>query len=103
MLKALRKQPEKRYPSVEAFIDDIKQYLNVRPVRARRGSKRYRLRKFVHRNRLKVAVAALFMLMAVGYTVTVSIQADRIQTEAEKSKRVSNFLIELFELSDPYP
>ena len=102
VLKALRKESEKRYSSVEAFIDDIKQFLNVRPVRASRGNTQYRIKKFIYRNRLKVAVFALFVFMVASYTATVSVQAKRIQTEAEKSKRVSNFLIELFELSDPY-
>ena len=57
--KALRKEPEERYSSVEALADDIRAFLDWRPVRARRGDAFYRVRKFVRRYRTLVAAACL--------------------------------------------
>jgi serine/threonine protein kinase len=51
LLKALRKEPELRYRSVEALLDDLERYLEGRPVRARRTSMAYRLRKLAERHR----------------------------------------------------
>ena len=49
-LKALQPEPERRYPSAEAFVEDIKRHLAGLPVTARRDSVGYRLRKFVRRH-----------------------------------------------------
>ncbi|HSP69447.1 MAG TPA: serine/threonine-protein kinase, partial [Bryobacteraceae bacterium] len=57
--KALRKEPDERYPSVDAFADDLRAFLEWRPVRARSGNAWYRTRKFVRRYRLPVAATVL--------------------------------------------
>jgi serine/threonine protein kinase len=57
--KALRIEPEERYPSVEAFANDIRAFLDSRPVQARSGNTWYRARKFVRRHWLPVIAAAL--------------------------------------------
>ena len=57
--KALRKEPEERYSSVEALADDIRAFLEWRPIRARSGNTWYRVRKFVRRYRMPVAAACL--------------------------------------------
>jgi alpha-tubulin suppressor-like RCC1 family protein/tRNA A-37 threonylcarbamoyl transferase component Bud32 len=57
--KALRNEPEERYPSVEAFAEDVRAFLEWRPVRARSGDVWYRTRKFVRRYRVLVAAAIL--------------------------------------------
>ena len=59
--KALRKEPDERYPSVDAFADDLRAFLEWRPVRARSGNAWYRTRKFVRRYRLQVAVTVLMV------------------------------------------
>jgi tetratricopeptide (TPR) repeat protein len=56
--KALRNEPEERYVSVEALADDIRAFLDSRPVQARSGNAWYRTRKFVRRYWLPVAAAA---------------------------------------------
>ena len=56
---ALRKEPERRYASVEQFSEDIRLYLEGRPIRARKDTVRYRASKFLRRNRVGVAVAIL--------------------------------------------
>lgn len=59
VLKALRKEPEHRYSSVEAMANDVRAFLEWRPVRARSGNAWYRTRKFARRYRAVVTAAAL--------------------------------------------
>jgi len=59
LLKALRKEPNRRYGSVEQFSEDIRLYLARRPVSARKGTWNYRAGKFLRRNRAGVAAAGL--------------------------------------------
>jgi hypothetical protein len=65
VLKALRKPANERYASAEALGDDLQRFLSGRPVRARRGGRRYRLGKFVRRHRL-VLTAATVGVLALG-------------------------------------
>ena len=64
VLKALRKEPERRYASAAQFARDLRNWLEGQPVEARRGSRRYRAGKFLKRNRL-AAGAALLALAAL--------------------------------------
>jgi TolB-like protein len=57
LLKALRKDPQERYASVNEFAEDLEAYLASRAVRARSGTAWYRARKFLRRNRTVLAVA----------------------------------------------
>ena len=59
ILKALRKEPEERYASVETFAADIQAFLESRPVEARSGNTWYRTRKFLRRYWIPVAAAAV--------------------------------------------
>jgi serine/threonine-protein kinase len=58
VLKTLKKRPAERYASVRAMVEDVTRHLQGRPVLARPDSRRYRLRKFVTRNRLALAAAS---------------------------------------------
>jgi non-specific serine/threonine protein kinase/serine/threonine-protein kinase len=66
VLKALRKEPERRYSSVEALSDDIRRHLEGLPVFARPDTIRYRSRKFVRRHRMGVVAASLVALSLCG-------------------------------------
>jgi eukaryotic-like serine/threonine-protein kinase len=67
VLMALRKEPERRYASVQQFSEDISRHLNGLPVTATKDSWNYRTAKFVQRHRAGVAAIALAILMlAVG-------------------------------------
>ncbi len=105
---ALRKEPERRYASVERLVEDVERHLDGRPVAAHPDSLRYRAGKFLRRHRFGVAAAAVLALMVVGYAVTVTTQArallrerDRAQAEATKAEEVQRFLLDLFEVADP--
>jgi serine/threonine-protein kinase len=65
-LQALRKEPAARYASTAAFADDLRRYLEGRPVAARHGGRRYRLAKLVRRHRGVVTAAGVSALAAAG-------------------------------------
>jgi tetratricopeptide (TPR) repeat protein len=65
VLKAMRKEPQERYRSVDEFAWDIQAFLDGRPVLARRGNMRYRAVKFVGRNRLALGATALVLASLV--------------------------------------
>jgi len=109
VLKALRKEPERRYRSVEALAADLDRYREGEPVEARPATPGYRVRKFVSRNRTTVIAGLVILLLGVAYAVTVSVQANRLaeqrdqaQREAQTAEEVSEMLVGLFEASSPY-
>ena len=68
--KALRKEPEQRYATVDAFAEDIRAFLESRPVRARAGNAWYRARKFLRRYWLPAAATAVAVFgLAAGLYV----------------------------------
>jgi tetratricopeptide (TPR) repeat protein len=70
LLKALRREPEERYASVEALTGDVRAFLEYRPVMARAGNLWYYMRRYMRRHWLPVASAALaFVALSVGLLV----------------------------------
>ncbi len=63
LLMALRKEPERRYASVEALSADLERFLQGRPVSAQKDTFTYRASKFVQRNRASVVVAGVMLLL----------------------------------------
>jgi eukaryotic-like serine/threonine-protein kinase len=80
LLMALRKEPAKRYGSVEQFANDLRSYLNGHAVLARRGSLAYRARKIIRRYQWPIAAAAVIAISLVTALV-VSIRETRIANE----------------------
>ena len=62
LLKALEKDPSRRYTSVEQFSEDIRRHLEGFPVSARKDTVAYRAHTFVRRHRLGVAAAAIILM-----------------------------------------
>ena len=104
--KALKKAPSERYTSVSVFADDLRRYLNHQPISARPDTLRYRMAKFLVRQKRGVAAAAAVVLMLTGlaafYTARVAAERDRARLEAEKSTKISELLTGLLTGSDPY-
>jgi len=108
VLKALRKDPADRYPSVDALADDLRRHLEGRPVHARTGNRRYRLRKFVQRNRAGViagTVAVLVLLLGAGSTAWQArralIERDRAVLQERRAQRTAALIEALFAQADP--
>ncbi len=106
ILKALAKEPEQRYNSVEMMADDIKRYLNGLPVNARQSTIGYRTGKFMRRHRNKIAAAILLIVGFLGlimyYTTQLAAERDIAQIEAERSEAINNFLVGMVTETDPY-
>ncbi|MBI5282073.1 MAG: serine/threonine protein kinase [Candidatus Solibacter usitatus] len=98
---AMRKEPQRRYPSADQFSEDLRRYLEGRPVVARPDTLRYRTAKFIRRNKLGVAAGAAILLLGAGFTATTSVQAARIRRERDKAQQVTRFLVESFRVADP--
>jgi Tol biopolymer transport system component len=69
--KALKKNPQERYPSIKALADDLRRYLDFKPISARPDAIPYRVSKFVRRHRNGVTAGLLVTLaLIVATTVT---------------------------------
>jgi tetratricopeptide (TPR) repeat protein/tRNA A-37 threonylcarbamoyl transferase component Bud32 len=108
VLTALHRDPARRYRSAASLADDLAQFLGGRPIRARPDTARYRLRKFVGRNRLQVVAAALGLVallaglgMALWQADAARLAAQRADAAAARAERVKSFLLSVFRQSDP--
>ena len=102
VLKALRKEPQRRYGSVEQLAADLRRHLKGLPVDARPDALGYRLRKFVGRHRVGMLTVLMMVLLAAGFTWGVIRERDRAQAEASKLAEVKAYLVGLFEVSNPW-
>jgi WD40 repeat protein/tRNA A-37 threonylcarbamoyl transferase component Bud32 len=73
ILKAIAKSPLERYATVEELADDLRCFLEDRPIRARRPTAVQRLRKFARRHRPVVATMAVSAVLLLAATVTVAL------------------------------
>jgi non-specific serine/threonine protein kinase/serine/threonine-protein kinase len=82
VLMAMRKEPARRYSSVGQFSEDIRRHLEGLPVIARKDTVGYRTAKFVRRNKIGVAAAAVVFVTLVGGIIATAWQAKRATREA---------------------
>jgi eukaryotic-like serine/threonine-protein kinase len=108
VLTALHRDPARRYRSAAALAEDLTRFLGGRPIHARPDNPRYRLRKFVGRNRLAVAAATLGLVallaglgLALWQADAARIAAQRADAEARRAESVKSFLLSVFRQSDP--
>ena len=96
VMKALRKEPERRYESAEALVADIRRHLSGRPVKARPDSAGYRVKKFARRNVRPLSLSAAALILSIGFTfyhtASVTRQRNIAQQQAEKSNQVASFM-----------
>ena len=101
ILKALRKEPDRRYRSPEAMRRDLQRHRDNEPIQARSATLGYRVRKFVGRNRWGVATTVAVLCLAVVFVGMIIRERNAAERQAEKAEQVSSFLVDLFEASDP--
>ncbi len=101
VLMALRKEPERRYHSVEAFAQDIERYLKGLPISARPSTYKYRASKFIRRHKVGVFAGTLVFLSLVGGIVASLWQARIAQKENEKAAKINAFLEKTLKYSNP--
>lgn len=100
--KALRKFPNQRYASAGAMAEDVRRYLDGRPVTARDHSNWYRATLFVRRNALAVAVIAASLLGLAGATAFSIKMAIDARAEANRSRTSQEILADVFQQADPF-
>lgn len=103
ILKALRKEPERRYSDVTTLSDDLDRHLHGRPVRARPDTLGYRAAKFVRRNAGGVLVGTLAVLALLATTATALLESRRAsratataRAERDEAVAVRSFLMEVY-------
>ncbi|HEX7051160.1 MAG TPA: serine/threonine-protein kinase [Longimicrobiales bacterium] len=109
VMRALAPEPERRYPSATALLEDLRRHRQGLPVRARPDTRAYRTQRFIRRHKLPIAAATAFVLLLSGFAVAVTFQQaatarerDRAERAAARASRVSEFLVELFDVADPF-
>ncbi len=108
VLKAMARDREQRYSSAAELAADLRRSLDDLPVLAGPPSRLYLLRKFLRRHRASVVAATFVTLALVGGLIARSLEARRANSEAlrashqaQVAREVSQFLIGLFQGSDP--
>jgi Protein kinase domain len=91
--KALRAEAEERYTSVEALANDIRAFLDSRPVEARSGSTWYRTRKFVRRYRVPVVAALLVIASLAAGLYATTRQRAIAERRFALARRLANSLV----------
>src|SRR3989454_915408 len=103
-LTAMRKEPERRYRTVEALIRDVDHYLAGEPLEARPDTFGYRLGKYVRRNWRPVSAAAASLIVVVSlvvvYTVRLATARTAAVAEAARTLRIQHFMLNLFQGGD---
>jgi len=114
-LRAIEKDPDRRYSSAAELAADIRRYLANEPVLAGPPSTIYRIRKYARRHRLRVTAAAFAFAGVMAGGIAAGIALDRAskalnravraehaaRREAESARQISDFLVELFQSSTP--
>jgi len=99
--RALAHDPHDRYPSITEFAEDLRRYLESRPVLARRQTAAYRLRKYVSRNRTLLVLSA-FLLLSVAIAVLFGWQErQKAIAQGRRAQASSDFLLWLISSSNP--
>ncbi len=92
VLMAMRKEPSRRYASVEALAGDINRYLRGMPITARPDTLSYRTSRFVARNRGAVIAVGTLALLALVSGGIIARQSSVARRETARSARISEFL-----------
>ena len=108
ILMALKKEPERRYSSVQQLSEDISHYVEGRPVSAHIDSLWYRSNKFISRHKLGAAAFVIINLLLISGIAAViwqaniaKMQRDKATLEAAKSNQINKFLNEILSSVDP--
>ncbi len=87
VLKAIAKEPGHRYPTVAAMVEDLKRFIDDRPIRARRIGAGERLWRWCRRNPVVASLAAMLLLVILTANVVVTWKWREAETHFEKAER----------------
>jgi len=100
--KAMKKNPAERYPTVAAFAEDLRRYLNHETISARPDSPAYRAARFVRRHRGSVTLAAALALGIVVVTLREYRLRSLAEAETRTARSVEQYLLTVFGTADPF-
>ena len=103
VLRALEKDPARRYGTAEQLEADVRHHLTGLPVAARTGSRFYQTRKFLRRHRWGVALTAAVALLVVGFAAVTAVQAARIALERDRAEEFIRYLSNVMRNAVPSP
>jgi len=98
LLKALHRDPSRRYQSVAGLADDLRRHLDRRPVSARPDTLTYRASRFVRRHRIGVVATMIVGIAVAGGVVATAAEGRRAQRRFVEVRQLANAL--LFDLHD---
>ncbi len=87
LMKAMRKEPHRRYVAVEQFSEDLRRHLENLPVTAHQDSMGYRLSKFVRRYKVSVIAGAAAAVFLVAGMVSTFIEARVARSQRALAER----------------
>jgi tetratricopeptide (TPR) repeat protein/tRNA A-37 threonylcarbamoyl transferase component Bud32 len=99
--KALRKRPDDRYASVDLLAQDVRAYLEARPVSARRGRFGYRARRFARRNAALLAFGLVLAGIGAAGAISTAHQARVALAQRDRADQTAQFLALAFKSVDP--
>jgi eukaryotic-like serine/threonine-protein kinase len=104
ILKAMHREPDRRYATAEALIRDLDHFLNEEPLEARPDSVVYRLEKLVRRRWRGLTAAAAVLVVVAGmaavFTARLAGARNEAEAEAERAQRIQQFMLSLFQGGD---
>jgi len=101
VLTALKKEPSQRYATAAAFAEDLKHYLRDEPIVARGDNTWHRIEKFVARNKLPAAAAAVALMALVAGLWIALWQASLAREQAARAEEITRFIESVFRQADP--
>src|SRR5688572_13658925 len=108
VLKAMAKDPSRRYATVEQLETDVRRHLTGLPVLAQPESRSYHARKFIRRHRAGVAMASAAAALVVGFAAVMTVQrsniraqAERIALERDRAEQVGGIFLNIFRTVAP--
>ncbi len=108
ILKAITKEPARRYQSAAALADDVQRFLNHQPIMARPPSAAYQLRKLIARHTIPFAAAMCVLVVSMaGFAVSTSLyfqtQSARLAETEQRAvaEQISGFLTDMLASVDP--
>lgn len=109
VMRALRKESQHRYGSVDQLAADVRRYLANEAVEARQGNWLYYSQRFVRRHVIGAATSALFIFLVIGVAIILSfknhaiaVALDRANQERERAEKVSDFMLQVFRSASPF-
>jgi serine/threonine protein kinase len=98
-LKALEKEPDRRYQGVAYLAEDVERYLTDQPILARPPSTVYQIRKLIARHKMPFAFVGVLFVLVTAFAVTMSFMYGTQRRERLQAEKVNTFLENMLTLA----